>query len=700
MKTKTIKFDYKIILIISLLLFLALTTISSSNAATPLYVNGADGNDTWDGTTPTYTIGITGPMKTIQTAIDAVDNDGTVNVADGTYKEHLTINKNVNLVGESQEGTIIDGNNTGRPITINPDMKVTISKFTIKNGNSSGGGGITNNGDLTISEATIRDNTATEIEGYAYGGGIYNHGNLTITNSIILENTVIGGTAYGGGIYNDANLIVNHSTITGNIANSTDGYADGGGISNEYGIITINNSIISGNAATGDSVYGGGISHSFSSNLTINNSSITGNAATGDSVYGGGISNWGAIITINNTSITDNTATGNNVNGGGIYNNGDLIVNNSSITNNTATGDSVYGGGIYNYGDLTITETTLTDNNASDAEGSAYGGAINNNGILTANYNRIVNNSPNAIYFDTESGQSNVQYNWWGSNNPDFATLINGTVDYNPWLYLTITTNPSTINNGATSQITASFNNLFDGTTVTPLDPNTGHIPDGSPVTFNTDKGSIGSKTIDKETINGLATATLTADETAGIAHVNAVTDNQTVNTEVTINPKSSLYLTITPNKTNPVVGDTVIYTLKVGNNGPDTASNVVMTYVVPEGLEFAGANVDTGTYTYNPTTRTITWNIGDVPVGDPYMWLSLKILRSGSYLINPTLSTTTYDPTLNTDTQSITIHATAATNNNTQVKAVSMQHTGIPLIALILALFMVIGGMVSSKNK
>ncbi|MDO9627291.1 MAG: hypothetical protein Q7I96_06685, partial [Methanobacteriaceae archaeon] len=125
----------------------------------------------------------------------------------------------------------------------------------------------------------------------------------------------------------------------------------------------------------------------------------------------------------------------------------------------------------------------------------------------------------------------------------------------------------------------------------------------------------------------------------------------------------------------------------------------------VPEGLEFAGTNVDVGTYTYNPTTRTITWNIGDVPVGDPYMWLSLKILRAGSFLINPQLSTSTYDPTLNTDTQSLTIHASAATNNNTNNtinasnNTVTMQHTGMPLMALILALFMVIGGMISSKK-
>jgi uncharacterized repeat protein (TIGR01451 family) len=325
---------------------------------------------------------------------------------------------------------------------------------------------------------------------------------------------------------------------------------------------------------------------------------------------------------------------------------------------------------------------------------------------VTANFNRIVNNSPTAIQNDL--GSVDAKYNWWGSNNPDFTTLIVGNVDYNPWLYMTLQTNPTNIEQGETSTLTANFNNAYDGTTITTLNPDNGHIPDKTPVTFNTDLGSVGSKTINKETTDGIATATLTADETAGIAHVNAVTDSQTVYTNLTINPKStqsSLYLTITPSKTNPMVGETVIYTLKVGNKGPDTAENVVMTYVVPEGLEFAGANVDNGTYTYDTKTHTITWTIGDVPVGDPYMWLSLKVLSSGTYLINPLLSTSTNDPTLNTNTQSLTVNAATTTNNNTNntvnaaTNTVTMQETGIPLIVLIMALFMVIGGLVSSKK-
>lgn len=364
---------------------------------------------------------------------------------------------------------------------------------------------------------------------------------------------------------------------------------------------------------------------------------------------------------------------------------------------------------------------------------------------------------------------------------------------------MTITASPSTIKNAGTSQISVSFNNYTsDGTNYRAFDPALGHIPNGTPVTFNTDKGSIGCKTIDKQTSDRVATATLTADETAGVAHVNAVTDSQTVYTEVnidqigtettadnknnfagqnvdltaqvkddngnnvnegqitfsvnggvvgtvnvingqatytwtipttwtagdypiladylgtnnyltstdtatlTVMPTSSLYLTITPGKENPVVGDTVTYTLKVGNKGPDPAQDVVMTYTIPEGLEFAGATVDVGTYTYDPATRTITWTIGEVPVGDPYMWLDLKILKAGQYLINPRLSTTTYDPTLNRDTQSLTVNAADKTTPTPQPvhgKTVGMQTTGVPVAALIFAVLLVLGGLVYTKK-
>jgi hypothetical protein len=126
------------------------------------------------------------------------------------------------------------------------------------------------------------------------------------------------------------------------------------------------------------------------------------------------------------------------------------------------------------------------------------------------------------------------------------------------------------------------------------------------------------------------------------------------------------------------------------------------MTYMIPKGLEFAGANVDVGSYTYDPDTRTITWNIGDVPVGDPVMYLSLRISSTGQYTLNPTLTTSTYDPTLNTSTQAISINALQS-NNSTTVNAsstVTMQHTGIPLNYLVMAILLVIWGLIIPKRK
>jgi hypothetical protein len=90
-------------------------------------------------------------------------------------------------------------------------------------------------------------------------------------------------------------------------------------------------------------------------------------------------------------------------------------------------------------------------------------------------------------------------------------------------------------------------------------------------------------------------------------------------------------------------------------------------------------------------------WNLVTVPVGDPYLWLSLRIVRAGNYLLNPVLTTTTYDPTLNSDTQSLTIHAATSTQVNAQT--IGMQKTGLPIVPLILAGLMLVGGLIAPRR-
>ncbi len=156
---------------------------------------------------------------------------------------------------------------------------------------------------------------------------------------------------------------------------------------------------------------------------------------------------------------------------------------------------------------------------------------------VNANYNRIYGHT-DATYYDvyvdvlpdTQAEIMDARYNWWGSNSdpsPQIYSEIEEGVLYNPWLYMIFTANPTTIPAGSTSTLTASFNNLFDGTTVTPFTP-TGaydHIPDGTPVTFTTTLGAVGSDLITTLTANGIATATLTANEGPGIAYLTAYLD-------------------------------------------------------------------------------------------------------------------------------------------------------------------------------
>jgi len=185
---------------------------------------------------------------------------------------------------------------------------------------------------------------------------------------------------------------------------------------------------------------------------------------------------------------------------------------------------------------------------------------------------------------------------------------------------------------------------------------------------------------------------------------------------------KSDVYVQVIPSKTNPQVGDKVNYTFKLCNNGPGIANDVVFTYVIPEGLEYDGATVDQGTIYYDDATRTLTWNLGNVTVGDPYLWLNVTVLSAGSYNLQPAVTTAGYDPELNSSIGSLLVNAVSATDNGsgsgsgsdfstgnnttvhavttTTTKTVPMQDTGLPLGGLVSALLLAGSGLALSRKK
>ena len=82
------------ILLLSFTLILFLNSAAAANAAVAvpvnntIYVNGTGGNDSNNGTS------WDSAKATIQNGTDTVDDDGTVYVADGIYKEHINKDEN------------------------------------------------------------------------------------------------------------------------------------------------------------------------------------------------------------------------------------------------------------------------------------------------------------------------------------------------------------------------------------------------------------------------------------------------------------------------------------------------------------------------------------------------------------------------------------------------------------------------------
>lgn len=78
------------------------------------------------------TINVPNDYSTIQAAINAAAPGDVIQVSAQTYYENLVVNKNVQLIGDSPQTTIIDGSGTGTVVDVYAD-NVYISGFTIRN---------------------------------------------------------------------------------------------------------------------------------------------------------------------------------------------------------------------------------------------------------------------------------------------------------------------------------------------------------------------------------------------------------------------------------------------------------------------------------------------------------------------------------------------------------------------------------------
>ena len=133
---------------------------------------------------------------------------------------------------------ILSGGGTNRVFEVAQEANVFLDNLTIENGQASTGGGILNEGVLTLSGVTVASNSATA---GGNGGGIENLGVLTLTDATVADNAASGK---GGGIDSTGTLNVLSSTIAGNHA------SNGGGLYVESGTASLHDAIIAGDSVT------------------------------------------------------------------------------------------------------------------------------------------------------------------------------------------------------------------------------------------------------------------------------------------------------------------------------------------------------------------------------------------------------------------------------------------------------------------
>jgi hypothetical protein len=167
-----------------------------------------------------------------------------------TLGNTLDISKSLTIDGADNGITVNGGGN--RVFLIEAGNTVAINGLTITGGAPvfGGGGGIRNNGLLSLSSSTVTGNSAT------IGGGIYNGGTMTMSGDTVNNNTATFGDGGGGGVYNQGTLTVSNCTIAVNEA-----AGGGGGITND-GVLNVGNSTVAYNSVTKTPPDGGGI-HNF-----------------------------------------------------------------------------------------------------------------------------------------------------------------------------------------------------------------------------------------------------------------------------------------------------------------------------------------------------------------------------------------------------------------------------------------------------
>ncbi len=430
-------------LLIAVLLF-SFGAVGGAHAlASTLYVDDASGTDSGNCQTSGS------PCKTINYAIGQAGIGDSILIASGTYTENVIVNQEVGLLGGYEAAgwtrdlslytTIIDSNDSGRPVTVNDNQEnVTLDGLKLIGGNTTedGGGIYITGGSVHILNSLIDSNTTT-----ACCGGIHvgNSATLTITNTEVTWNISGEAGAGGIGIFSGSVVTITNSDISYNVTSG-----NSGGIFVEFAQLYAKNSTFTYNEADTDGgalgAYDGSTTTLEDIEAAFNHTGVDIPPGHGSGLYfregaqgvvvradihdndgtecGAGIrlDDPPTLVTVSGTKIYDNQA---NCGGGISVNQGWLTLLESYVQGNEASGEGGNGGGLHitDGGRIDVTDSIISDNTTTD-----HGGAVSAGNATVNITNTLITGNL------ATSGNANVLA--LGDSN---VTIMNTTVaDNNP----------------------------------------------------------------------------------------------------------------------------------------------------------------------------------------------------------------------------------------------------------------------------
>lgn len=378
--------------------WLSTTTLTMSSGTTNrnfYYRDNAPGNYTltisaqgksWTAATQAISVinlcvnpaGSDGCYSAIQTAIDNSINGDSVNIAAGTYSETMTVNKSISLIGAGAT-TIIN------PAQNSDGIKITANNVTIKNLK------------ITTANSGISPNIAINIQ-QTTGVDIVN---VTIeTSGNKAMGIWIGGSS--NSLSPSTNLKIRQSKITIN------GVATGIYASHSnpaHSGWTIGGSLADGNSVTASSGNPIELYDVSASEVSYNTLTITSAIDSSNVIWSSELSN------LSNLAFNNNIVSGSSGSEVAILN--DFPTNETPAT--TVSTAAISGNTFSNWG-----------SRALRIGAGVSGVTVSNNKFMIASQTAILKNENSSASVDAVN-------NWWGSEDPDFNSLISGSVSYTPW---------------------------------------------------------------------------------------------------------------------------------------------------------------------------------------------------------------------------------------------------------------------------